>query len=72
MRIKTLWRVTRRAAQDWWDDNCVRLAASLAYYTALAQAWATRHGAAVPQPHAVSGAAPETKRDAAAKRTLGA
>ena len=25
MRIKTLWRVTRRAAQDWWDDNCLRL-----------------------------------------------
>jgi len=38
MRIKTLWRVTRRAAQDWWDDNCLRLAASLAYYTALSLA----------------------------------
>jgi uncharacterized BrkB/YihY/UPF0761 family membrane protein len=31
MRIKTLWRVTLRAAQDWWEDNCLRLAASLAY-----------------------------------------
>src|ERR1700704_5388530 len=27
-----------RAAQDWWNDNCLRLAASLAYYTALSLA----------------------------------
>ena len=38
MRITTLWHVTRRAAQDWWDDNCLRLSASLAYYTALSLA----------------------------------
>src|ERR671922_2964433 len=38
MRIKTLWGVTLRAAQDWWEDNCLRLAASLAYYTALSLA----------------------------------
>src|SRR5918992_762483 len=38
MWIKTLWRVTLRAAQDWWDDNCLRLAASLAFYTALSLA----------------------------------
>ena len=38
MRIKTLWRVTIGAAQDWWEDNCLRLAASLAYYTALSLA----------------------------------
>src|ERR671924_1991238 len=38
MRITTLWRVTRRAAQDWWEDNCLRLAASLAFYTALSLA----------------------------------
>ena len=38
MRIMTLWRVTLRAAQDWWADNCLRLAASLAYYTALSLA----------------------------------
>jgi membrane protein len=38
MRITTLWRVTLRAAQDWWDDNCLRLAASLAFYTALSLA----------------------------------
>jgi membrane protein len=38
MRIMTLWRVTPRAAQDWWGDNCLRLAASLAYYTALSLA----------------------------------
>jgi membrane protein len=30
--------VTPRAAQDWWGDNCLRLAASLAYYTALSLA----------------------------------
>jgi membrane protein len=38
MRIKTLWRVTLRAAQDWCEDNCLRLAASLAYYTPLSLA----------------------------------
>jgi membrane protein len=38
MRINTLGRVTGRAAQDWWGDNCLRLAASLAYYTALSLA----------------------------------
>jgi membrane protein len=38
MPIKTLWRVTLRAAQDWWEDNCLRLSASLAYYTALSLA----------------------------------
>jgi len=38
MPIKSLWRVTIAAAQDWWEDNCLRLAASLAYYTALSLA----------------------------------
>jgi membrane protein len=38
MRIKTLWDVTLGAARDWWEDNCLRLAASLAYYTALSLA----------------------------------
>jgi membrane protein len=38
MRMKLLWRVTLRAAQDWWEDNCLRLAASLAFYTALSLA----------------------------------
>ena len=38
MRIRSLWRATLRAAQDWWEDNCLRLAASLAYYTALSLA----------------------------------
>jgi uncharacterized BrkB/YihY/UPF0761 family membrane protein len=116
MQITTLWRVIIRAAQDWWEDNCLRLAASLAYYTALSlaplvllivgivglvldrqqvasqleaeieglmgpagrelvnsaeftQAWATRHGGVAPQPHAVAGAAPQTKGEAAAERT---
>jgi membrane protein len=38
MPIKRLWSVTIQAAQDWWEDNCLRLAASLAYYTALSLA----------------------------------
>jgi membrane protein len=38
MLIATLWHVTLRAVQDWWKDNCLRLAASLAYYTALSLA----------------------------------
>src|SRR5919106_6167527 len=38
MRIKNLWSVTIRAVQDWWEDNCLRLAASLAFYTALSLA----------------------------------
>jgi membrane protein len=38
MPIAPLWHVTRRAIQDWWNDNCLRLAASLAYYTALSLA----------------------------------
>jgi membrane protein len=38
MRIRSLWLVVIRTAQDWWDDNCLRLAASLAYYTALSLA----------------------------------
>ena len=38
MRIKSLWSVTIGAAQDWWEDNCLRLSASLAYYTALSLA----------------------------------
>jgi membrane protein len=38
MPIKPLWQVTLQAAQDWWEDNCLRLAASLAYYPALSLA----------------------------------
>jgi len=38
MWIKSLWSVTIRTALDWWGDNCLRLAASLAYYTALSLA----------------------------------
>ena len=46
------------------------------YYSALivffsaefTQAWATRHGGVAPQPHAVSGAASQTKGEAAAER----
>ena len=38
MQIATLWHVILRAVQDWWQDNCLRLAASLAYYTALSLA----------------------------------
>ncbi len=47
------------------------------YYSALifffgaefTQAWATRHGGVTPQPHAVSGVAPQTKGEAAAEHT---
>jgi membrane protein len=38
MPIVPLWHVIRRAVQDWWQDNCLRLAASLAYYAALSLA----------------------------------
>src|ERR671932_967656 len=38
MQTATLWHVTLRAVQNWWKDNCLRLAASLAYYTALSLA----------------------------------
>jgi uncharacterized BrkB/YihY/UPF0761 family membrane protein len=31
MRIATLWDVILRAVQNWWKDNCLRVAASLAY-----------------------------------------
>ena len=49
------------------------------YYSALivffgaefTQAWATRHGGVAPQPHAVAGAAPQTKGEAAAERPSG-
>jgi len=38
MHIATLWHAILRAVQNWWKDNCLRLAASLAYYTALSLA----------------------------------
>jgi membrane protein len=38
MRLTTLWRVTMGAIWGWWHDNCLRLAASLAFYTALSLA----------------------------------
>ena len=38
MHLRTLWYVTRCAAEDWWNDNCIRLSAALAYYTALSLA----------------------------------
>ena len=38
MQIATLWHAITRAVQNWWKDNCLRLAASLAYYTALSLA----------------------------------
>src|SRR5919108_5213567 len=38
MRGILLWRVTTRALRGWWDDNCLRLSASLAFYTALSLA----------------------------------
>ena len=38
MPTKALWRVTTRAMWGWWNDNCLRLAASLAFYTVLSLA----------------------------------
>lgn len=38
MHRNVLWRVTVDAAVGWWNDNCIRLSASLAYYTALSLA----------------------------------
>src|SRR5262245_62275411 len=38
MRTPLLWPVTVQALSDWWEDNCLRLAASLAFYTALSLA----------------------------------
>src|SRR6187549_1541170 len=38
MQIALLWHTIIHAVQDWWNDNCLRLAASLAYYTALSLA----------------------------------
>jgi membrane protein len=35
---KVLWKVTTHALEGWWNDNCLRLAASLAFYTALSLA----------------------------------
>jgi len=38
MRFKTMWSVAQSAMWDWWNDNCMRLSASLAFYTALSLA----------------------------------
>jgi membrane protein len=38
MRTTMLWTVLVQAVSDWWQDNCLRLAASLAFYTALSLA----------------------------------
>ena len=38
MRVKTMWSVAQSAMWDWWNDNCMRLSASLAFYTALSLA----------------------------------
>jgi membrane protein len=38
MQIALLWHTIIHAVQNWWKDNCLRLAASLAYYTALSLA----------------------------------
>ncbi|MBA2260600.1 MAG: YihY/virulence factor BrkB family protein, partial [Acidobacteria bacterium] len=36
MREPMIVRLTRSAARAWWDDDCARLGASLAYYTLFA------------------------------------
>jgi hypothetical protein len=55
MRITSLWRVTLRAAQDWWEDNCLRLAASLAYYTAPSKVCDVRADCEAREPDAPDG-----------------
>jgi membrane protein len=37
-RVRTFGRVLRRTVQCWWDDNAMRLGASLAYYTVFSLA----------------------------------
>ena len=38
MRVKTISSVAQSALWGWWNDNCMRLSASLAFYTALSLA----------------------------------
>ena len=38
MRVKTMSSVAQSALWGWWNDNCMRLSASLAFYTALSLA----------------------------------
>src|SRR5215475_7381964 len=38
MHVKIMWSVAQSAMWDWWNDNCMRLSASLAFYTALSLA----------------------------------
>ena len=38
MSTPKLWTVSVQALSDWWEDNCLRLAAALAFYTALSLA----------------------------------
>jgi membrane protein len=38
MPVNALWRVTTCAMWGWWNDNCLRLGASLAFYTVLSLA----------------------------------
>jgi membrane protein len=33
-----MWSIAQSAVWDWWNDNCMRLSASLAFYTALSLA----------------------------------
>ena len=38
MQVKTMSSVAQSALWGWWNDNCMRLSASLAFYTALSLA----------------------------------
>src|SRR5919198_4836706 len=38
MRVKTMSSIAQSALWGWWNDNCMRLSASLAFYTALSLA----------------------------------
>ena len=66
-----------RAGSSKRSPGWMRTASWVVYDSALimlfgaefTQAWATRHDGVPPQPHAVSGAAPQTKSEAATDRT---
>ena len=38
------WHILTRAAIKWWDDNALRLSASLSYYTLFSLARLLNHG----------------------------
>jgi hypothetical protein len=56
MWTTSLWRVTRHALRDWGADNCLRFAASLAFYTAPPEVCYIRPDREARQPNDPDGA----------------